>query len=71
LTANSQPDIEQPDQRLCKLLNKFRGVPRVNDRRAFTGIFWILRSGALSRDLLKVFWALHNLPQPLRSLASG
>ncbi|MBK5917735.1 transposase [Afifella marina] len=28
-----------------------RGVPRVDDRRVLNGIFWILRSGALWRDL--------------------
>jgi transposase len=29
------------------LLNKPRGVPRVDDRRVLNGIFWVLRSGAL------------------------
>ncbi len=33
------------------LLNKRRGVPRVNDRRVLNGIFWVLRSGAPWRDL--------------------
>jgi transposase len=33
------------------LLNKPRGVPRVNDRRVLNGIFWVLRSGAPWRDL--------------------
>jgi transposase len=33
------------------LPNKPRGVPRVNDRRVLNGIFWVLRSGAPSRDL--------------------
>ncbi len=33
------------------LPNKPRGVPRVNDRRALNGIFWVLRSGAPWRDL--------------------
>jgi transposase len=28
-----------------------RGVRRVNDRRVLNGIFWVLRSGAPSRDL--------------------
>jgi transposase len=28
------------------LLNKPRGVPRVDDRRVLNGIFWVLRSGA-------------------------
>ena len=27
------------------LPNKPRGVPRVDDRRALNGIFWVLRSG--------------------------
>jgi transposase len=33
------------------LPNKPRGVPRLNDRRALNGIFWVLRSGAPWRDL--------------------
>jgi transposase len=33
------------------LSNKPRGVRRVNDRRVLNGIFWVLRSGAQSRDL--------------------
>jgi transposase len=33
------------------LPNKPRGVPRVNDRRVLSGIFWVLRSGAPWRDL--------------------
>jgi transposase len=33
------------------LPNKPRGVPRVNDRRVLNGIFWVLQSGALWRDL--------------------
>jgi transposase len=33
------------------LPNKPRGVPRGNDRRVLNGIFWVLRSGAPSRDL--------------------
>lgn len=33
------------------LPNKPRGVPRVDDRRALNGIFWVLRSGAPWRDL--------------------
>src|SRR6266849_9790524 len=35
------------------LLNKPRGVPRVNDRRVLNGILWVLRSGAPWRDLPK------------------
>jgi transposase len=33
------------------LPNNPRGVPRVDDRRVFNGIFWVLRSGAPWRDL--------------------
>lgn len=33
------------------LPNKPRGVPRVDDRRMLSGIFWVLRSGAPWRDL--------------------
>jgi transposase len=33
------------------LRNKPRGVPRADDRRVLNGIFWVLRSGAPSRDL--------------------
>ena len=33
------------------LLNKPRGVPRVDDRRVLNGIFWVLRTGAPWRDL--------------------
>jgi transposase len=33
------------------LPNKPRSVQRVNDRRVLNGIFWVLRSGALWRDL--------------------
>jgi transposase len=37
------------------LLNKPRGVRRVNDRRVLNGIFWVLRSGAPWRDLPRRF----------------
>ena len=37
------------------LPNKPRGVPRVNDRRVLSGIFWVLRSGAPWRDLPETF----------------
>jgi transposase len=33
------------------LPNKPRGVPRANDRRVLNGIFWVMYSGAPSRDL--------------------
>jgi transposase len=33
------------------LPNKPPGVPRVNDRRVFNGIFWVLRSGAPWRHM--------------------
>jgi transposase len=35
------------------LPNKPRGVRRVNDRRVLNGIFWVLRSGAPWRGLLR------------------
>ena len=35
--------------------NKPRGVPRVNDRRVLSGIFWVLHSGAPRRDLPENF----------------
>lgn len=53
------------------LPNKPRGVPRVNDRRVLNGIFWVLRSGAPWRDLSQCLWPVHDLLQPLRSLATG
>src|SRR3981081_1751544 len=37
------------------LPNKPRGVPRVDDRRALNGIFWVLRTGAPGRALPKEF----------------
>jgi transposase len=37
------------------LPNKPRAVPRVNDRRVLNGIFWVLRSGAPSRDLPETY----------------
>lgn len=33
------------------LPRKWRGVPRVDDRRVLNGIFWVLRSGAPWADL--------------------
>ena len=33
------------------LPSKSRGIPRVDDRRILTGIFWVLRSGAPWPDL--------------------
>ena len=47
------------------LPNKPRGVPRVNDRRVLNGIFWVLRSGAPWRDLLRPM-----VPAPLVTIAS-
>jgi transposase len=44
------------------LPDKQRGVPRVDDRRVLNGIFWVLRSGALWRDLPSQTWFL---PPPL------
>ena len=37
------------------LPNKPRGMPRVDDRRVLSGIYWILRSGAPWRDLPEEF----------------
>jgi transposase len=37
------------------LPTKTRGVPRADDRRVLNGIFWVLRSGALWRDLPAVY----------------
>ena len=37
------------------LPQKSRGVPRVDDRRVLSGIFWILRTGAPWRDLLECY----------------
>jgi transposase len=37
------------------LPNKPRGIRRVNDRRLLNGIFWVLRSGALWRDLPETY----------------
>src|ERR1700691_2554890 len=53
------------------LPNKPRGVPRVNDRRVLNGIFWILRSGDTMARSAGELWALHDLLQPVRSLADG
>ena len=53
------------------LPNKPRGVPRVNDRRVLSGIFWVLRSGAPWRDLPAAFGPIRHLLQPVRPLAAG
>ena len=37
------------------LPNKARGVPRADNRRVLNSIFWVLRSGALWRDLPSAF----------------
>ena len=37
------------------LPNKSRGVPRVDDRRVLSGIFWVLRSGCPWRHLPKQY----------------
>ena len=41
------------------LPNKPRGVPRIDDRRVLNGNFWVLRSGALWRDLTSVLRPPH------------
>jgi hypothetical protein len=38
-----------------RLPNKPRDVPRVDDRRVLSGIFWALKSGAPWRDLAECF----------------
>jgi transposase len=37
------------------LPNKPRSVPRINDRHALNGIFWVLKPRALWRDLPEMF----------------
>jgi transposase len=37
------------------LPKKPRGIPRVDGRRVLNGIFWVLRSGALWRDLPEIY----------------
>lgn len=55
-------DFEWSDIRPI-LPDKPRGIPRVDDRRVLNGIFWVLRSGAPWRDLLKLaavrLWLRH------------
>ena len=53
------------------LPNKPRGILPVNDRRVLNGIFWVLRSGAPVARSAGKLWAVHDLLQPLHSLASG
>ena len=61
------------------LPNKPRGVPRLNERRVLSGIFWVLRSGApparigmapdaLIRRLLADL--LNQSPVPIKTLDS-
>ena len=51
------------------LPNKPRGVPRVDDRRVLSGIYWRLRI-ALGRHP-RALWALHDLLQPLCSMGEA
>ena len=51
------------------LSNKTRGVPRVNNRRALNGIFWVLWSGAPWRNLPETYGPC--LLQSVRSLAAA
>ena len=46
-------DLSEAEWRLIEPLlpNKPRGVPRVDDRRAINGIFYVLRTGSPWRDL--------------------
>jgi transposase len=55
------------------LPNKPRGVPRVDDRRVLSAIFWVLRSGAPWRDLPDSFGpytTCYNRFIPLATTAS-
>ena len=49
----SRYDLTDFEWRVIESLlpNKPRGVPRVDDRRVLSGIFWVLRSGAPWRDM--------------------
>jgi transposase len=53
------------------LLNKPRGIPRVDDRRVLNGIFWVPRSEAPWRELSERYGPAHHLLQPLRTMAKG
>lgn len=48
------------------LPNKPRGVPRVNDRCALNGIFWVLRSGAHcdQKEMAPTLWVRGSLVVP-------
>jgi len=52
-TGMSRYDLTDFEWRVIKPLlpSKPRGVPRLDDRRVLSGIFWVLRSGAPWRDL--------------------
>jgi Putative transposase of IS4/5 family (DUF4096) len=47
------------------LPNLPNGMPRVDDRHALNGIFWVLRSGARWRDLPGVPRSAYDLQQAL------
>jgi transposase len=49
----SRYDLTEFEWRVIEPLlpHKPRGVPRVDDRRVLNGIFWVLRSGSVWRDL--------------------
>ena len=51
------------------LPNKPRGIPRVDDRRVLSGIFWVLRSGAPWRDLPEPFGNWNSVVQRYRRWA--
>lgn len=48
------------------LTNKPRSVPRVDDRRVLTGMFWVLRSGALWCDPARTLRSAHRLLPPVQ-----
>jgi transposase len=53
------------------LLNKPRGVPRVDDRRVLNGIFWRLRTGAPWADIPGAVRSAYDLRQPLQPVTAG
>ncbi len=56
---NAMSEFELTDQEWSAiqpvLPTKWRGIPRVDDRRVLNGIFWVLRSGGSWRSLPKQY----------------